>query len=242
MVPVAGAHGPHISCVAMSPTADEKQALVDSIAYMLSIPRDELGPGSKEHRSFLADIAEALGIVVSMTDTKHLIAEKIVTHLGGDWNSEYFSTGGSVQTNAFQFIQDRLKEMYGADRATFLESVAKAIDDMDLSDTPPPGNPSPVRISGAGTDFNRCPRVVAWILLQSRGRCERCSAEAPFLRLNHTPYLEVHHVRTLATGGPDTVANAVALCPNCHRAAHLSRKRGEIQSELEARLASRGYG
>ena len=226
----------------MSSTSEEKQVLVDSIAYMLAIPRDQLGPGSKEHRPFLADIAAALGISVSESDTKHLIAEKIVTHLGGDWTLEYFSAGGSIQTNAFRFIQNRLREIYGEDRAAFLESVAKSIDDMKLSDAPPPGNPSPVRILGAGKDFNRCPRVVAWILLQSKGRCERCTAEAPFRRLDETPYLEVHHVRALATGGPDTVANAVALCPNCHRAAHLSRKRGEIQSELEMRLASRGYG
>jgi hypothetical protein len=226
----------------MSPTSDEKQALVDSIAYMLAIPRDDLGPGSKEHRPFLANIAAAFGIDVLKSDTKHSIARKIITHLGGTWTLEYFSAGGSVQTNAFRFIQNRLREIHGADRATFLESVAKAIKGMKLSDTPPPGNPSPVRISGAGTDFNRCPRVVAWILLQSKGKCERCSANAPFRRLDNTPYLEVHHVRTLATGGPDTVANAVALCPNCHRAAHLSRKRGEIQTELKVRLTSRGYG
>ncbi|HDR7378766.1 TPA: HNH endonuclease [Bacillus toyonensis] len=35
-----------------------------------------------------------------------------------------------------------------------------------------------------------------------------------------TPYLEVHHVVPLATGGEDSVENAVALCQNCHRKAH----------------------
>ena len=33
---------------------------------------------------------------------------------------------------------------------------------------------------------------------------------------NGKPYLEVHHIIQLAKGGPDTIKNAVALCPNCH--------------------------
>jgi 5-methylcytosine-specific restriction protein A len=33
-------------------------------------------------------------------------------------------------------------------------------------------------------------------------------------------YLEVHHVRSLASGSSDKPSNAVALCPNCHRPCH----------------------
>jgi 5-methylcytosine-specific restriction protein A len=32
--------------------------------------------------------------------------------------------------------------------------------------------------------------------------------------------LEVHHKKQLSEGGEDTVENAIALCPNCHREAH----------------------
>ncbi|WP_330847424.1 HNH endonuclease signature motif containing protein [Alicycliphilus denitrificans] len=38
-----------------------------------------------------------------------------------------------------------------------------------------------------------------------------------------TPYLKVHHRVHLAHGGPDTVANTLALCPNCHRLRHFGR-------------------
>ncbi|MGH8437576.1 MAG: HNH endonuclease [Pseudomonas sp.] len=31
---------------------------------------------------------------------------------------------------------------------------------------------------------------------------------------------EVHHKVRLADGGLDTVENAIAVCPNCHRQAH----------------------
>jgi 5-methylcytosine-specific restriction enzyme A len=38
-------------------------------------------------------------------------------------------------------------------------------------------------------------------------------------------YLECHHIVWLAEGGEDTIANTVALCPNCHRKMHvLNRK------------------
>lgn len=30
----------------------------------------------------------------------------------------------------------------------------------------------------------------------------------------------MHHRRRLADGGEDTVANAIALCPSCHRERH----------------------
>ena len=69
--------------------------------------------------------------------------------------------------------------------------------------------------------YDRNPDVVAAVLCRARGICERCNNEAPFLRrTNNEPYLEVHHINQLADGGEDTVDNAIAVCPNCHREAH----------------------
>ncbi|HEV7586731.1 MAG TPA: HNH endonuclease [Longimicrobium sp.] len=63
--------------------------------------------------------------------------------------------------------------------------------------------------------------VVAEVLHRATGACERCRQPAPFIRKRDgTPYLEVHHIQTLAEGGEDTVENAIALCPNCHRELH----------------------
>jgi hypothetical protein len=70
-------------------------------------------------------------------------------------------------------------------------------------------------------DYNRNPDVVAAVLATANGNCQRCGGPAPFRRKSdNTPYLEVHHKVRLADGGEDTVANAIALCPNCHRQAH----------------------
>lgn len=69
--------------------------------------------------------------------------------------------------------------------------------------------------------FVRNPDVVAEVLIRADGRCDECRSAAPFIsRSTNQPYLEVHHVTRLADGGEDTVDNAVALCPNCHRKAH----------------------
>ena len=69
--------------------------------------------------------------------------------------------------------------------------------------------------------FVRSPYVVAEVLERAAGHCERCKKPAPFVRArDDTPYLEVHHTIRLSDGGYDTVANAIALCPNCHRRSH----------------------
>ncbi|GMV68103.1 MAG: hypothetical protein AMXMBFR76_05420 [Pseudomonadota bacterium] len=72
--------------------------------------------------------------------------------------------------------------------------------------------------------FVRNPDVVAEVLFQAAGNCQRCAKPAPFNRESDgTPYLEVHHRVPLAIGGEDTVANAIALCPNCHRELHYGK-------------------
>lgn len=79
----------------------------------------------------------------------------------------------------------------------------------------------PVKISLTTTMFVRNPDVVAEVLHRASGMCEVCVQPAPFTRKsNGSPYLEVHHRVRLADGGLDTVENAIALCPNCHRASH----------------------
>jgi 5-methylcytosine-specific restriction protein A len=61
-------------------------------------------------------------------------------------------------------------------------------------------------------------------LERANGYCERCRATAPFKRAaNGSPYLEVHHVVPLAEGGEDSIENATALCPNCHRELHFGK-------------------
>ncbi|RYH27465.1 MAG: HNH endonuclease [Alcaligenaceae bacterium] len=69
--------------------------------------------------------------------------------------------------------------------------------------------------------FDRNPDVIAEVLSRAGGVCEGCKRPAPFARVRTgEPYLEVHHRLRLADGNEDSVSNAIALCPNCHRCAH----------------------
>ena len=69
--------------------------------------------------------------------------------------------------------------------------------------------------------YDRNADVVAQALIRANGVCEGCGAIAPFFkRRDGQPYLEVHHKISLANGGKDSLSNAVALCPNCHRKSH----------------------
>ena len=79
----------------------------------------------------------------------------------------------------------------------------------------------PERIQTIHSAFRRNHDVIAEVLERASGKCELCKKPAPFIKkLSGEPYLEVHHRIRLADGGDDTVENATALCPNCHRHEH----------------------
>ncbi len=104
-----------------------------------------------------------------------------------------------------------------------------SVDTLKLRKKPkkPTGNKKPKTSSSTNTQFNRDPEVVAWVLYIANGVCESCNNDAPFIKEDETPFLEVHHLRRLADGGSDTITNAVATCPNCHRELHYGKNKNE---------------
>jgi len=79
----------------------------------------------------------------------------------------------------------------------------------------------PSKIEVVSTLYKRNPDVIIEVLERANGICEKCNSPAPFIRKkDNTPYLEVHHIIRLADDGNDTVENAIAVCPNCHRKLH----------------------
>ena len=99
----------------------------------------------------------------------------------------------------------------------------------------PIGEQRPARVTNTIERFVRSPAVKAWVLLAANGHCENCGLPAPFVQEDGTPFLEVHHIKPLAEGGSDTVTNAVAICPNCHRRFHY----GANAVQLAARIVER---
>lgn len=110
--------------------------------------------------------------------------------------------------------------------ATFDAALAKSLADDPgaRAERLRAASPRPGRRLVSQVEFVRNPDVVAEVLARARGRCGRCHNPAPFERASDgSPYLEVHHVLPLARGGDDSVENAIALCPNCHRHMHYGR-------------------
>lgn len=64
---------------------------------------------------------------------------------------------------------------------------------------------------------------------RAKGICDLCGKEAPFKDRDGKPYLESHHVITLADGGPDGIYNTVAICPNCHKKIHVLKDSDDIK-------------
>ncbi|MDJ0391637.1 HNH endonuclease [Roseomonas sp. E05] len=85
--------------------------------------------------------------------------------------------------------------------------------------------------------YDRDPAVAELAKRLARGICDLCGRPAPFA-VDGVPYLECHHVVHLAKDGPDTIENAVALCPNCHRRMH-ALDRPADRKKLLSRIATR---
>lgn len=89
-------------------------------------------------------------------------------------------------------------------------------------------------------DFVRDPYVVAAALIRAAGACEMPScSHAVFHRDDGTVFLEVHHVTPLAEGGDDSLINAVALCPACHRELHFGRTRMRKRATLAVHIRAK---
>lgn len=138
-----------------------------------------------------------------------------------------------VGTNVIATLEKLLSEAEGQSfghAATFQFQVDKT---KSKQGKPPKGNRTPPGVQTPVTQYVRDPEVISWVLEQANGICECCNQPAPFERADGSPFLEVHHVWRLADGGPDTIDNAVAICPNCHRRLHYGADRDVIAAKLK---------
>ncbi len=121
---------------------------------------------------------------------------------------------------------------YGLDEGlsglSFLELRSKLLDQLD-------DGPLSFSISEQ-KKFDRSKSVVTYALSRANGICEGCDQQAPFLRKNGEPYLEVHHIKEVASGGSDALVNVIALCPNCHRRVTHGQDKTEYNQGLKNKI------
>ena len=90
--------------------------------------------------------------------------------------------------------------------------------------------------------YERSADVRAYVLARSNGVCEACGKQAPFLRIDGTPYLEPHHTHLISESGPDHPRWVGAICPNCHRHIHHGTEGENLNRALQERLFSLEHG
>jgi len=100
----------------------------------------------------------------------------------------------------------------------------------------PAGQIHPRKQQSLQTVYERDPLVKAWVIQNAGGICELCKQQGPFKDKSDNHYLESHHVVSLSQGGPDTIENAVALCPNCHKRCHYAHDLEEVRAEMENKI------
>ena len=106
---------------------------------------------------------------------------------------------------------------------------AKIIAKAKLRTGPPPKRTRQIN------DFVRDPYIVAAALTRAQDRCEMSNCKSLlFQRDDDRSYLEVHHIVPLAEGGDDTLINAAALCPSCHRELHFGKLRLQKRAQLKS--------
>ena len=152
--------------------------------------------------------------------------------LGRQWISG-LKPAKNVGANVLPIIEELISQHEGSvpvPKIEFEEEVSKLRREARLPT--PQGNATPTKQIKESTSFSRDEPVVAWLLNNSSGICESCNKPAPFTKPDGHFYLEVHHLRRLADGGSDTITNAVAVCPNCHRRLHYADDRNEVLSTL----------
>ena len=170
-----------------------------AINYFLSKIREKRG--DKAHSLAVAAVDQHINYYEQLSNvTLHSMRAVLDTHAKSSAPIEL----SAHAENFAEAVQESLQDSSSA-RVARLSKAAKI----------------PTKVAVISYAFARNPDVVAEVLIRASGKCERCKQNAPFKRKKDLqPYLEVHHVVQLAKGGEDTVANALALCPNCHRNLH----------------------
>ena len=91
--------------MAFRPAFDKLEA-VNRISQLTGSGREELGPGSKERKRVLVNLAIGLGIRSPDFLSKHELLETIIRRHGRPFYSSYISRGGTITLEGLNIILD----------------------------------------------------------------------------------------------------------------------------------------
>jgi 5-methylcytosine-specific restriction enzyme A len=197
-----------------------REELLASVEAYLEMQRMHRAGERFIKKRFYEDLASRFGRTDKSFEYRMQNISYVMTLLGRNWLPG-LKPAKNVGANVASEIEELIslaEGRAGASIAGFEIEVRDQLKQPRLAE--PSGRSRPTSTAVSITQFQRDASVKAWVLREANGNCECCSRPAPFMTTDRTPFLEVHHVRQLADQGSDTITNAVALCPNCHRELH----------------------
>jgi predicted HNH restriction endonuclease len=214
-------------------TEDELQAAI--LAYF-EIQRKIRIDEKVIKKNYYRDLSSKFNRTASAFEFRMQNISYVLSLEGRDW-IRGLPPAKHVGTNVVAQIERLIAKVENKEFTEVAVNAQKLIDTRKSISTKPNGVKKPTTVTTTTTSYSRDDKVKAWVLNRANGICEACNTPAPFVNIDDSPFLEVHHVRHLADGGSDTTSNAVALCPNCHRRLHYSKDKHEYLDSLFLKLS-----
>ena len=166
-------------------------------------------PFVKEANKIFIDTAIRKTILLPQIEDAHSVGG--IEYLSMVTNEFLPNPSYTLPTTEKDFMQSQERLLVKAKKMNTTELEKKALRAVEI----------PKKTTTTSTQYVRNVFVSEFIKRQARGICQDCEQPAPFVsKQNGEPFLETHHILTLADGGKDIIDNVVALCPNCHRKRH----------------------
>ncbi len=113
--------------------AKNKLEAVVRISNLTNSGPEELGPGSKEHKSVLVNLANGLGIAFDESLTKQTLARHIAESLGGWWDDSFESTGQTITLSGLNLLLELASIRIQQDHLVFYDPAANTSLDNELA-------------------------------------------------------------------------------------------------------------
>ncbi|WP_258405001.1 HNH endonuclease [Shewanella psychrotolerans] len=215
-------------------TEEELKAAVEAYVQMHSYETNGV-PFVK--RQIYSELANRFGRSDKSFEYRMQNISYVYSLMGRKWVSG-LKPAKNVGSNNAAVIERQICEVEGQSLPKVAEFETKVISYKSKANlSKPNGIKEPEKTYSQVTNFNRDPKVKAWVLKEASGKCECCGSDAPFTTAEGEPFLEIHHLRRLADGGSDTITNVIALCPNCHREMHYGVNKYSLVDSIYDKLS-----
>jgi 5-methylcytosine-specific restriction protein A len=188
-------------------------------------------------KNYYTELSDKFGRTEKSFEYRMQNISYIYSLLGRNWVSG-LKPAKNVGANNASIIERLISEVEGQElpKIAEFETLVQRYKAKKVLEKPQ-GITEPKKTYSSVTSYVRDPKVKAWVLKEANGFCECCGKRAPFTSAVGEPFLEVHHLRRLADRGADTIWNALALCPNCHREMHYGIDKERLIRSMQSKIS-----